>query len=77
MSQYDDMEFCQEYKGCCGTCLARDTEAKMCLGNCDYATSYTKDDFTCEAYVPCRMADEMLERDREEENKRVMKYFED
>jgi hypothetical protein len=76
MKQYEDITFCQRYKGCCGTCLARNEEKEICLGNCDYAETKTQNDFSCDAYVPCELANKLIEEDNEKMQEKIMKYFE-
>lgn len=66
MNQYRDFDFCSKYKGCCGTCLARDEHNNICLGDCEYVNIFTPNDFSCSSYVPCEMADKMIYQDEED-----------
>ena len=77
MKQYDDITFCQTYAGKCGTCLARNTDKKICLGNCEYANTHTDDDFSCEEYTPCRLADKLLVEEEEKRQEEFKRHFED
>lgn len=66
-NQYRDIEFCDKYKGCCGTCLTRDEHNNICQStDGEFSDLYTENSCTCASYIPCELAHKMLEREQEE-----------
>ncbi len=68
-NQYQDVEFCRKYLGCCGTCITREETKNICLATeGEYTDMVTANDFTCENYFPCRTANLLLEQRNELED---------
>lgn len=62
--QYRDVKFCKKYLGCCGTCITRNEQENICLAtDGDYTNMVTENDFTCDFYMPCELADKLSNAD--------------